>query len=182
MKVEGADILSDVTEKTSRNLKATAAIVIAVKLFNVNLENLEVLNVKLPPNLFDVTSFFLVGYLMVVLVLYWLNDYLLWRDGAMLAAMNTIQERLRSIKDIITDFEQFLKQDVTQNTKFIEDHFGSIKVSVLNYRRSITKTTWSVRFFIFVLHLAIPLSLGVFAVWLVWEGAWAALCSLVIQR
>jgi hypothetical protein len=63
MKVEGADILSDVTEKTSRNLKATAAIVIAVKLFQVPVEELVILSVKLPPNLFDVTSFFLISYL-----------------------------------------------------------------------------------------------------------------------
>jgi len=57
MKVKGEDILSDITEKTSRNLKATAAIVIAVKLFEVSVQNLEILSVKLPPNLFDVVCF-----------------------------------------------------------------------------------------------------------------------------
>ena len=46
MKVLGADILSEVTEKTSRNLKATAAIVVAVKLFNVQIQELRVFDVK----------------------------------------------------------------------------------------------------------------------------------------
>jgi hypothetical protein len=120
MKVEGADILSDVTEKTSRNLKATAAIVMAVKLFNVPVQDLQVLGIRLPPNLFEVVSFALIGYMMVVLVFYWRTDYLLWRDGPLLVAKD-ILGRLRGIKDIVTDVEQFLERKEADNVKFIQD-------------------------------------------------------------
>jgi hypothetical protein len=178
MKVQGDDILSDVTEKTSRSLKATAAVVIAVKLFDVPVYDLRVLNVNLPPNLFDVTSFALILYMMITLVMYWRVDYLLWCHGSMMSAMNAIEGRLRSIKDVITDVEQFLKREVVDNVKFIQDQLGSMKVSVLEYRRSLAKTTWWVRFIIVGFHLAIPLTLGVFALWLVAEGAWAALSNL----
>ena len=111
MKVQGADILSDVTEKTSRNLKAIAATVIAVKLFDVPVHNLHILNVKIPRDLFDIVTFTLIFYMMIILAIYWQVDYLLWRDGAMMSAMNDIKERLRSIKDTITDVEQFLARD-----------------------------------------------------------------------
>jgi hypothetical protein len=178
MKVQGADILSDVTEKTSRNLKATAAVVLAVKLFNVPVQDLRVLNVDLPPNLFDVISFTLIAYMMTILVLYWRVDYLLWRDGPMMTAMNAMEERLGSIKDIVTDVEQFMQRGVAQNAKCIEHQFATTKSEALDYRRSIAKTTWWVRLVIFVLHLAIPLSLGALAVWMVGKGAWAALSGL----
>jgi hypothetical protein len=46
-----------------------------------------------------------------------------------------------------------------------------MKVELLDYRRSIAKTTWWVCFVIWVLHLAIPLILGALAVWMVWEDA-----------
>ena len=178
MNVQGADILSDVTEKTSRNLKATAVIVMAVKLFNVRLQGLEVLGIGLPPNLFDVVSFALIGYMMIVLIAYWRADYLLWRDGPLLVAKD-ILGRLRGIKDIVTDVEQFLEREAADNVKFIQDHIGAMKVELLDHRRSIANITWWVCFVIWVLHLVIPLSLGAFAVWLVWEDALAALSGLL---
>ena len=135
------------------------------------------LNVTFPANLFDFVSFAVVIYMITILLLYWRVDYLLWRDGSMMAAMNAIEERLRSIKDIITDVEQFLKREVVEN-QFIEDQLGSMKVSVLEYRRSLAKTTWWVRFIIIGFHLTVPLTLGVFALWLVAQGAWAALSNL----
>jgi hypothetical protein len=137
-----------------------------------------VLNVDLPPNLFDVISFALLAYMMIILVMYWRVDYLLWRDGSMMTTMNAIEEHLRSIKDVITDVEEFLKREVVDNVKYIEDQLGGMKVSVLDYRRSIAKTTGWVRFIIFGIHLAIPLGLGLFAAWLVAEGACAALSNL----
>ena len=66
MKVEGTDILSEFTERTSRNLKAVAAIVIAVRYFNVSLDTLEVLGVNLPGELFAAVSCVVIGYLMIV--------------------------------------------------------------------------------------------------------------------
>jgi hypothetical protein len=74
------------TEKTSRNLKAVASIVIAVKLFDVPIENLSVLNVNLPGSMFDVTSLAIMGYMMITLSMYWHVDYLSWRDGPILSA------------------------------------------------------------------------------------------------
>jgi hypothetical protein len=181
MKVQGADILSDVTEKTSRNLKATAAIVIAVKLFNVPVQDLRVLNVDLPPNLFDVISCILIAYMMIILVLYWRVDYLLWRDGPILEAKAVLERYLKGLVHFMERFEQHAKeQGVPDGGKYIGDHFAGIKVNALEYRRSIAKTTWWVRFVIFVLHLTIPLALGMFAVWLVGEGAWEALSNLQV--
>jgi hypothetical protein len=84
-------------------------------------------------------------------------------------------ERLRGIKDIITDVEQFLQREAADNIKFVDDHIAAMKVELLDHRRSIATTTWWVCFVIWVLHLAIPLILGALAVWMVWEDALAAL-------
>ena len=117
--------------------------------------------------------------MMIMLPLYWHVDYLLWRDGAMMAAMNAMEGRLRSIKDIITDLEQFLAQGVEDNVKFLADHLASMKVEVLDYGRSIIETTRLVRFIIIGIHLVVPLALGLVAVWLVAEGVGAALSNLI---
>jgi hypothetical protein len=187
MKVQGTDILSDVTEKTSRNLKVTAAVVIAVKAFSVPVKDLRILNIDLPATLFDVVSIVVIAYMIIILVLYWRVDYLLWRDGSILAAKEAIDQHLRSITTIMEQIEQFVAQGATDQVKFVEDHFAGIKVEVLDYRRSIAKTTWWVRFVVFVLHLIVPLGLGAIAVLMVALTDWvrpelAGFCSPSSRR
>jgi hypothetical protein len=158
MKVEGTDILSEVTERTSRNLKVIAATVIAIVYFDVKVKNLRVLNVDLPGELFTVVSFAVIAYLMFVLVAYWLNDYLLWRNGPILAAKATLD---RYVHDLVEGFEKHAEaRSFDQNVKYLLDQFASAKASALDCQRSVAKTTWLVCFVVFWLHLIIPLSLG----------------------
>jgi hypothetical protein len=171
MKVQGADILSEITEKTSRNLKAVSSIVIAVKLFNVPVDDLKVLNVDLPGNLFDVVSAVLLAYLMVILVLYWRVDYLLWRDGPILAAKDTLEQYLNGLRHFMSQFEEHAKEHgVPDGGKYIGDHFAGIKAEALEYRRSVATTTWWVWFAIFILHLLFPVTVGVIALMTVAPG------------
>ena len=165
MKVEGADILSEVTEKTSRHLKAVASIVLTVKLFNVPVGDLKVLNVDLPGVLFDVVSAVLLGYLMIILVLYWRVDYLLWRDGPILVATDRLEQYLNGLRHFMSQFEVYAEEHgVPDGGKYIGDYFAGIKAEVLKYRRTVGTATWWVWFVIFILHLLFPLTLGAIAV------------------
>jgi hypothetical protein len=177
MKVQGTDILSEATEKTSRNLKATAAAVIAVKAFCVPVDNLRILNVDLPANLFDVVAFALVAYMMAFLALYWRFDYLLWRDGPILAAMNTLNERLRGVGQIMEQIERSAEPSAEQ-IRHVEDHYATIKKDVLDQQRAIAQTTEWIRFVILWFHRRIPLGLGAIAIMMIVLADWLPLTCL----
>ncbi len=79
--VNGKDLISDITEKAGRRLIVLSSLVILVKLYRVNLEDLSILGLSLPSELFDVVSFSLVLYMIYVLIINWVGDlaaYRLW--------------------------------------------------------------------------------------------------------
>ena len=116
---------------------------------------------------------------MVILVLYWRVDYLLWPDGPILAAKDTLEQYLTGLRHFIRQFEQYAEaHGVPDGGKYIGDHFAGIRVEALEYRRTIATTTWWVWFVIFILHLIFPLTLGAIAVLTVSPGmreAWLRL-------
>lgn len=79
--VNGKDLISDITEKAGRRLIVLSSLVTLVKLYRVNLEDLSILGLSLPSELFDVVSFSLVLYMIYVLIINWVGDlaaYRLW--------------------------------------------------------------------------------------------------------
>lgn len=79
--VSGKDLISDITEKAGRRLIVLSSLVILVKLYRVNLEDLTILGLSLPSELFDVASFSLILYMIYVLMINWVGDlaaYRLW--------------------------------------------------------------------------------------------------------
>jgi hypothetical protein len=79
--VSGKDLISDITEKAGRRLIVLSSLVILIKLYKVNLEDLSILGLSLPSELFDVVSLCLVLYMIYVLIINWVGDlaaYRLW--------------------------------------------------------------------------------------------------------
>ncbi len=79
--VSGKNLISDITEKAGRRIIVLSSLIILVKLYRVNLEDLSILGLSLPSELFDVVSFCLVLYMVYVLVINWVGDlaaYRLW--------------------------------------------------------------------------------------------------------
>lgn len=91
--VNGKDLISDITEKAGRRLIVLSSLVILVKLYRVNLEDLSILGLSLPSELFDVVSFSLVLYMIYVLTINWVGDlaaYRLWfSDSDIWSQFNT---------------------------------------------------------------------------------------------
>ena len=77
--ISGKDLITEITEKAGRRLIVLSSIVILVKFYKVNLEDLSALGVKLPSELFDVVSLCLVLYMIYVLIVNWLSDLAAFR-------------------------------------------------------------------------------------------------------
>ena len=60
-------------------------------------------------NLFDVISLILLAYMMLILVLYWRVDFLLWRDGPAFVAED-ILKRLTDINSLLGTVENIEKR------------------------------------------------------------------------
>jgi hypothetical protein len=77
--VSGNDLISEITEKAGRRLIVLSAIVILVKLYEVNLEDLSILGLSLPSELFDLVALCLIMYMVYVLVINWIGDLAAFR-------------------------------------------------------------------------------------------------------
>lgn len=77
--VSGHDLMSDLTEKTGRRLIVISAIVILVKTYRVNLNDLSIFGVSLPAALFDVVAVALVAFGIYSLIVNWLSDLAAFR-------------------------------------------------------------------------------------------------------
>ena len=80
-KVSGRDLISSATEKSVSRLILFASAAILAKAYEVPLDNLELLKVKIPAALFDTALIVIIAYLAYSLVINWVGDlgaYRLW--------------------------------------------------------------------------------------------------------
>ena len=78
-KISGKDIISDNTEKIIRRTVVISSITVLVKVYNVPLNDLELLGMELPAALFDVVLLVLVAYFTCSLIVNWVGDLLAFR-------------------------------------------------------------------------------------------------------
>ncbi|MUK78950.1 hypothetical protein GNP84_18890 [Aliivibrio fischeri] len=72
--ISGYDIISDMTEKSGRRLLVVAFMTILIKLYEINLGELNLFGVKIPANLFDLVAVILILYFFYALLVNWLGD------------------------------------------------------------------------------------------------------------
>lgn len=80
MKIAEQEVISERTEKSSRFLVTTSSIVILVKLFQVPIEDLSMLGVKAPANLFDLAASLILVYSFTTHLWSWSFDLHTWRN------------------------------------------------------------------------------------------------------
>lgn len=73
-KIQGTDIISQATDKSSRRLYVLGAVIFLIKFYNVDLDDLSIIGVKLPAALFDLVSLVLLIWGIYQLVINWLVD------------------------------------------------------------------------------------------------------------
>ena len=78
-KISGKDIISGTTEKIIRRSVVISSIAVLVKVYNVPLTNLKLLDMELPVALFDVVLLVLVAYFTYSLIINWVGDLLAFR-------------------------------------------------------------------------------------------------------
>ncbi|WP_114750497.1 hypothetical protein [Pleomorphovibrio marinus] len=79
-KIQGSDIISEATDKSSRRLYVLGAIIFLIKIYNVDLDDLSVLGVPLPAALFDLIAFVLIIWSMYQLIVNWLVDIIAFKN------------------------------------------------------------------------------------------------------
>jgi hypothetical protein len=80
VKVGGKDVVSDRTERSARFLVTVSALVILVEAHEVPMQDLTILGVTAPPQLFGVVVLFVVLYTLVSLFVNWSGDVIAWRE------------------------------------------------------------------------------------------------------
>lgn len=79
MKIQGQDILTFETRRVGQRLISISAIVILVFGYNVNLEDLSLLGLKLPAHFFDVTALLILVFSSLTYVFSWWTDVMIFR-------------------------------------------------------------------------------------------------------
>jgi hypothetical protein len=77
--ISGKALISETTEKVIRRAAVIASATILVKLYDVPLNDLKVLGMDLPPQLFDVALLVLVAYHIYALLINWIGDLAAFR-------------------------------------------------------------------------------------------------------
>jgi hypothetical protein len=80
MRVGGADVLSERTEKSSRFVLIAAAVVILVKEYKVPIDDLSFLGVKIPSDLFDTAALVMIAYASITYLQHWIFDVYAWHS------------------------------------------------------------------------------------------------------
>lgn len=84
-KLSGKDLMSRATESSGRRLIGVSSIVILVKAYDVDLGDLSILGLTLPPQLFDVIATAMIAYYVYNLAINWGGDlaaFKLWFSEA----------------------------------------------------------------------------------------------------
>jgi hypothetical protein len=182
-KLQGNEVLADVTDKSVRRLVILSGIIILVKLYNVKLDDLSLLGVKLPAELLDVVGFLLLIYYTYALVVNWLFDMLafrLWYSERELWS-TPFGTRMKLDKGFYAGgIQLLLKLYELENSQKWPSHFGSLskedkdmyrdfKTNVELYiaRLSAAGTKFHVlsyfaHYYIWVQSLLFPVALGLY--------------------
>ncbi|WBA16385.1 hypothetical protein [Salinivibrio proteolyticus] len=73
-KISGDDIISDLTEKSGRRLLVVSFMTILVKLYDIDLGELNLFGINVPADLFDLLAVILMVYFFYTLLVNWLGD------------------------------------------------------------------------------------------------------------
>jgi hypothetical protein len=73
-KIQGTEVISPATDKSSRRLYVLGAVIFLIKIYNVELDDLSVLGVNLPASLFDLVALVLLIWGIYQLIINWLVD------------------------------------------------------------------------------------------------------------
>lgn len=73
-KIQGTDVISQATDKSSRRLYVLGAVIFLIKFYKVDLDDLSIIGVKLPAELFDLVSLVLLIWGIYQLLINWLVD------------------------------------------------------------------------------------------------------------
>jgi hypothetical protein len=102
MLVSGHDVLSERTEKSSRFMLIVAASVILVKKYNVKIDDLSFLSVKLPADLFDAAATVVICYATFSFIQHVWFDVYAWRNWHENAKIQTHKSKVeigRNLQD-----------------------------------------------------------------------------------
>jgi hypothetical protein len=176
MRVSGHDVLSERTENSSRFMLIVAASVILVKKYDVKIDDLSFLSVKLPAELFDTAATVVVCYATFSFIQHFLFDVYAWRnwyEDAKIQTWNGEVEIGRFLQDRHDRLVELITKDecTKQNHDSILSYFGEIKEKINEYNSRVKKISimgWS---YIIVQHFLLPVGAAMWAMWLIW-GSW----------
>lgn len=185
-KVSGKDLISDNTEKIARRTVVVSSIVIFVKLYKVPLDDLKLLGMELPAELFDIVSFALVCYFIYSFIISWIGDLLAFRlwfresslSGIFGAPMKTDKSFLRGGTELLKKLYCLEKKekwpsDFSELDEATKKEFQDFKVNVENYINRFEHAGTRFRalslfghFYVWIHSFLIPLGIGILAIFL----------------
>jgi hypothetical protein len=78
-RLQGKEVISDVTDRSARRLIIVSGTVILIKLYDVELKNLSILGVQLPSELFGIVGLILLGFGSYSLTINWAFELVAFR-------------------------------------------------------------------------------------------------------
>jgi hypothetical protein len=179
-KVSGKDLISEITEKCGRRLIVISSLTLLVKLYEIPLQDLKILGVDLPIQVFDVVAWSMIIYFSYTLTINWLGDlaaFKLWfTENSIWSQFNTNLkldgQYLSGGFDLLLRMAELEKSEEPPNSSrslSVEDKkkYDAFRQNIELYiirleaaGNNFRILSWFARFYIFFQSYALPLMLA----------------------
>lgn len=177
MHILGKDLVSTATQKSARQLVATALTVFLAKFYGVDLKGLQIFEVPIDPKVVAGAAFIVVAFQLVTFVIHWGGDFVSlapwnsserftdgrWLDfgGPMVDRMVQMEQRLTSISD---EAQKKLQGQADQAAiDRLTAEVRDAKAALQGLRRSAIKYGRYGFLYFYGLYLALPFALAIAA-------------------
>lgn len=181
--IEGQEVVTRSTALAARSLLISATAVLAIEIYNLNMDSLAILGVDLPKILYEVTASAVLGYGIYNLLLRLSLDYASWshwflRSNAFSQTTDGDPKREigKYIDNVLEDLRRRVSSEPVQNP--IDENVTKSYFQVLEKcGRHFSELKWAGRYFLLIHHGLIPLTPAGIALWYIWGESLKQLAS-----
>ena len=141
MKISGTEIITQSTQNISRNLVIVSSITLLVKYYHVPLDDLKILNVPLPAELFDSVASAIIIFGILSLLIHWSSDVINWRmwvdEGKSLTVLGGGQ--IKIFKHISEQASKHCNVDIPKIVERLDKIKGNINETIEINEKQVTR-------------------------------------------
>ena len=184
MKVTGADLIDKPTQTAARYCFLVSWTVILVKICELNLQELEILNVPVHSYAFNFVALLLIGFSVLSLTVHWLADLAAWKLWYQKETVNpwldiAAKNRQDQFDYMFENLNREIKDNFSDNhNERIEKQLNDIKAHLECCGRKFAALRVVGWLYVVGYYFALPMLSEAYALLLVFDPSWLPACDI----